>query len=150
MFKICWLCLKGYTENHYAMYNVSGCPGMRYESDSGYKWRKNPCLKFLWYLFSCLLGFLGVILIIIFYLLFGCAYEFVKCYTKKKILMMMMMILIVLLIFMVLIWIIILKVEMKVKKMMMKKKIIKLLLDYLFLLELFVNLFILCFIFCMD
>ena len=80
----CWLCLKHYTQNHYAMYNVSGCPGMRYESDSGYKWRKNPCLKFLWYLFSCLLGFLGVILIIIFYLLFGCAYEFVKCYTKKK------------------------------------------------------------------
>ena len=83
-YDFCWLCLKKYTENHYAMYNVSGCPGMRYESDSGYKWRKNPCLKFLWYLFSCLLGFLGVILIIIFYLLFGCAYEFVKCYTKKK------------------------------------------------------------------
>ena len=83
-YDFCWLCLKRYTENHYAMYNVSGCPGMRYESDSGYKWRKNPCLKFLWYLFSCLLGFLGVILIIIFYLLFGCAYEFVKCYTKKK------------------------------------------------------------------
>ncbi len=80
----CWLCLKHYTQNHYAMYNVSGCPGMRYESDSGYKWRKNPCLKFLWYLFSCLIGFLAVILIIIFYLLFGCAYEFVKCYTKKK------------------------------------------------------------------
>ena len=83
-YDFCWLCLKRYTENHYAMYNVSGCPGMRYESDSGYKWRKNPFLKFLWYLFSCLLGFLGVILIIIFYLLFGCAYEFVKCYTKKK------------------------------------------------------------------
>ena len=83
-YDFCWLCLKRYTENHYAMYNVSGCPGMRYESDSGYKWRKNPCLKFLWYLFSCLLGFLGVILIIVFYLFFGCAYEFVKCYTKKK------------------------------------------------------------------
>ena len=83
-YDFCWLCLKRYTENHYAMYNVSGCPGMRYESDSGYKWRKNPCLKFLWYLFSCLIGFLAVILIIVFYLLFGCAYEFVKCYTKKK------------------------------------------------------------------
>ncbi len=83
-YDFCWLCLKHYTQNHYAMYNVSGCPGMRYESDSGYKWRKNPCLKFLWYLFSCLIGFLAVILIIVFYLLFGCAYEFVKCYTKKK------------------------------------------------------------------
>ena len=83
-YNFCWLCLKGYTENHYAMYNVSGCPGMRYESDSGYKWRKNPFLKVLWYLFSCLLGFLAVLLIIIFYLLFGCAYEFVKCYTKKS------------------------------------------------------------------
>ncbi len=83
-YDFCWLCLKRYTENHYAMYNVGGCPGMRYESDSGYKWRKNPFLKFLWYLFSCLLGFLAVLLIIIFYLLFGCAYEFIKCYTKKK------------------------------------------------------------------
>ena len=83
-YDFCWLCLKRYTENHYAMYNVGGCPGMRYESDSGYKWRKNPCLKFLWYLFSCLLGFLAVLLIIVFYLLFGCAYEFIKCYTKKK------------------------------------------------------------------
>ena len=83
-YNFCWLCLKGYTENHYAMYNVSGCPGMRYESDSGYKWRKNPFLKVLWYLFSCLLGFLAVLLIIIFYLFFGCAYEFVKCYTKKS------------------------------------------------------------------
>ena len=83
-YDFCWLCLKRYTENHYAMYNVGGCPGMRYESDSGYKWRKNPCLKFLWYLFSCLIGFLAVLLIIVFYLLFGCAYEFIKCYTKKK------------------------------------------------------------------
>ena len=83
-YDFCWLCLKKYTENHYAMYNVSGCPGMRYESDSGYKWRKNPCLKFLWYLFSCFLAFLAAIVILIFYLIFGYAYEFYKCYNTKK------------------------------------------------------------------
>ena len=83
-YNFCWLCLKKYSSNHYSMYNVSGCPGMRYETDSGYKWRKNPCLKFLWYLFSCFLAFLAAIVIIIFYLIFGCAYEFYKCYTTKK------------------------------------------------------------------
>ena len=83
-YNFCWLCLKKYSSNHYSMYNVSGCPGMRYETDSGYKWRKNPCLKFLWYLFSCFLAFLAAIVIVIFYLIFGCAYEFYKCYTTKK------------------------------------------------------------------
>ena len=82
-YDFCWLCLKHYTQNHYAMYNVSGCPGMRYESDSGYKWRKNPCLKFLWYLFSCLIGFLAVILIIVFYLFFE-IFEFLVLLESSK------------------------------------------------------------------
>ena len=24
----CWLCMKKFSEDHYAMYNVMGCPGM--------------------------------------------------------------------------------------------------------------------------
>ena len=83
-FNFCWLCLKKYTNDHYAMYNVRGCPGMRFETDSGIKWMRNPCLKILWYFFSCLLGFLAVLLVLLFYLVFGCAYEFINCYTKPK------------------------------------------------------------------
>ena len=84
-YSFCWLCMKRYTDDHYALYNVRGCPGMRFENDSGSKWMRNPCLKVLWYLFSCVLGFFAVLLVLLFYLFFGCAYEFVNCYTKKKV-----------------------------------------------------------------
>ena len=83
-YNFCWLCMKKYTDDHYAIYNVRGCPGMRFETDSGIKWSKHPFLKVIWYLFSCFLGFLAVMLVLLFYLLFGCAYEFVNCYTKAK------------------------------------------------------------------
>jgi len=29
-YDFCWLCNKGYTDDHYANYNVAGCPGMQY------------------------------------------------------------------------------------------------------------------------
>jgi hypothetical protein len=28
--EFCWLCLKIFTEDHYAIYNFRGCPGMRF------------------------------------------------------------------------------------------------------------------------
>lgn len=83
-YDFCWLCLKQYTDDHYALYNVRGCPGMRFETDSGSKWTRNSCLKCLWYLFSCILGSFTVLGVVLFYIFFGCAYEFIKCYTKKK------------------------------------------------------------------
>ena len=41
-------------------------------------------MKFFWLFISCILGILAVILIIIFFAFFGCAYEFAKCYIEKS------------------------------------------------------------------
>jgi len=83
-YSFCWLCLREYTYNHYSIYNVKGCPGMRFETMKTYKIRNNACLNFLWYMLSCLLYILFFISIYIFYLFAGCPYEFVKCYLERK------------------------------------------------------------------
>ena len=83
-FSFCWLCLREYTYNHYSIYNVKGCPGMRFETMKTYKIRNNACLSFLWYMLSCFLYILFFISIYIFYLFAGCPYEFVKCYLERK------------------------------------------------------------------
>jgi hypothetical protein len=83
-YSFCWLCLREYTYNHYSIYNVKGCPGMRFESVKTYKIRNNACLNFLWYMLSCFLYILFFISIYIFYLFAGCPYEFVKCYLERK------------------------------------------------------------------
>ena len=80
----CWLCLKEYTPNHFSIYNVNGCPGMRFENDRTYKIRSNPCLNCIWHLLSCLLGVGMFILIYLFYIVCGCCYEFVKCYKNRR------------------------------------------------------------------
>ena len=82
-FSFCWLCLREYTYNHYSIYNVKGCPGMRFETMKTYKIRTNACLNFLWYMLSCFLYILFFISIYIFYLFAGCPYEFVKCYLER-------------------------------------------------------------------
>ena len=83
-YSFCWLCLREYTYNHYSIYNVKGCPGMRFETVKTYKIRNNACLNFLWYMLSCFLYILFFICIYIFYLFAGCPYEFVKCYLERK------------------------------------------------------------------
>lgn len=81
-----------YTEDHYAIYNFSGCPGMRYSKIikniigelHKKQWWDNKFTKCLWFILSCFLGLLAFILVIFFYLFFGCAYEFIKCYLTKS------------------------------------------------------------------
>ena len=83
-FVFCWLCLREYTDNHYSLYNVKGCPGMRFETMSTYKIRNNFCLNALWHMLSCFLYILFFIAIYLFYLFAGCPYEFVRCYLERK------------------------------------------------------------------
>ncbi len=45
---------------------------------------ENKFHKCCWYFGACLLACVSVVGIIVFYLLFGCAYELVKCYIKEK------------------------------------------------------------------
>ena len=83
-FNFCWLCLKEYTPNHFSIYNINGCPGMRFENERTYRIRNNPWLNCIWHLFSCLLGVGMFILIYLFYAFCGCSYEFVKCYKNRN------------------------------------------------------------------
>ena len=80
----CWLCLREYTSNHFSIYNVNGCPGMRFENERTYKIRNNPWLNCIWHLISCLLGIGMFILIYLFYIICGCSYELVKCYKNRN------------------------------------------------------------------
>jgi len=45
---------------------------------------KNPILKALWFVGSCFLGIFAILLLIVFFAFFGCAYEFTKCYIEKS------------------------------------------------------------------
>ncbi len=46
--------------------------------------RKSCCLKLLWGILTFFLCVLTVLLVICFFLFFGCPYEFVKCYLDKN------------------------------------------------------------------
>ncbi len=82
--EFCWLCMKEYSDTHYAIYNVSGCPGMEFDTDRTRKLQNNKCIKFLWLILSCFLGLFGIAFVLLFFIVAGCAYEFVKCYIEKK------------------------------------------------------------------
>ena len=79
-YKFCWLCLEECSNEHFNLYNFTGCPGMK----NSEKINDNNCINCLWYFLSCVLAFLFVALIIVFYFLFGFSYELVKCYLKKN------------------------------------------------------------------
>jgi hypothetical protein len=92
-FEFCWLCLREYTQDHYAMYNFLGCPGLKFgmiiviifniESPEQKSFLNSKLLKCLWFMCSIITGILAFVGIIIFFFFFGCAYEFVKYYVSK-------------------------------------------------------------------
>eukprot|EP00340_Litonotus_pictus_P005791 CAMPEP_0170522222 /NCGR_PEP_ID=MMETSP0209-20121228/7684_1 /TAXON_ID=665100 ORGANISM="Litonotus pictus, Strain P1" /NCGR_SAMPLE_ID=MMETSP0209 /ASSEMBLY_ACC=CAM_ASM_000301 /LENGTH=531 /DNA_ID=CAMNT_0010809639 /DNA_START=30 /DNA_END=1625 /DNA_ORIENTATION=- len=82
-FEFCWLCLQEYEEDHYAIYNFSGCPGLENAENEESTWRANGCTKCLVSFCSCILMLVIAIFIIAFFLFFGCAFEFVNYYLTS-------------------------------------------------------------------
>jgi len=84
-FEFCWICLERFEEDHYALYNLFGCPGMMFANPlRETQWYDNTCITILWYLLVFFLAILAFILIICFFALFGCIYEIIKCYLTRN------------------------------------------------------------------
>jgi len=80
-FQFCWLCLKEYNQFHYAFYNITGCPGLKYRNPNK-DFFKNPIIKFLWYFLSLICSLLIGCLILVGFALCGAGYELVVCYIN--------------------------------------------------------------------
>jgi hypothetical protein len=78
--------MKKYEEDHYAIYNFTGCPGLRYSKFINLaevqekKWYEDKYLRFVWYFLSCIMWIFVLIGILLFYVFCGAAYELIKCY----------------------------------------------------------------------
>ena len=83
-YEFCWLCLKKYSNYHYSMFNLSGCPGMRFVDPKTSTMYKNPFFQCLWFFLSFIVALLTGICIIIFVCLFGACYELIKCYNNRR------------------------------------------------------------------
>jgi hypothetical protein len=91
-YEFCWLCLKNYEFYHYYVFNMRGCPGLRHgkllfkylapsKKSSVFN---NKCLNFLWTFLGILMFIIALFLLVAFFFIFGCAYEFIKYYKNSK------------------------------------------------------------------
>lgn len=95
-YDFCWLCLKACYMDHYAVYSILDCPGMEsgknktfikiyiLDNSPGLYVRQFCLLRILYAIFVIFITGVIILLIIAFFLLFGCPFEFVKCYLNKK------------------------------------------------------------------
>jgi hypothetical protein len=91
-FEFCWLCMRKYEYYHYYVFNVKGCPGMRFGKyffkSSANPTRnsiwKNPFFKCLWCFLTVLLGFFALVFLACMWFVLGATYEFIKCYQDDK------------------------------------------------------------------
>lgn len=81
-FKFCWLCLDKCEENHFAIYNITGCYGKKNITQEEID-NKTKCNNFC----CCLLTFSAMLGVILFYLVLGCGAElmrlYIRCVMKK-------------------------------------------------------------------
>jgi hypothetical protein len=80
----CWICLGKYTNYHYYMFNINGCPGMKYADPKRSKILNNCFISFLYYLMCFFLMLFVIIFLGILYLLFGASYKLIKYYIERK------------------------------------------------------------------
>jgi len=84
-YEFCWICLERYEEEHYALYNLFGCPGMMFANPQREsQWYDNTCLTILWYILVFFLAIFAFFLIVVFFAMFGCSYELIKCYLTRN------------------------------------------------------------------
>ena len=80
----CWICLGKYTSYHYYMFNINGCPGMKYTDPKKSKILNNCCINILYYLMCFFLMLFVIIFLGTLYLLFGASYKIIKYYIERK------------------------------------------------------------------
>lgn len=83
-YAFCWICLGKYTNYHYYMFNINGCPGMKYTDPKRSKILNNCFISFLYYLMCFFLMLFVIIFLGILYLLFGASYKLIKYYIERK------------------------------------------------------------------
>ena len=83
-FTFCWLCLNKCSNYHYYIFNIKGCPCLRYADPKNSKILNNGIIQCLWFFLSFIFTLLTFVFIIVVYIFFGASYELIIFYNKKK------------------------------------------------------------------
>ena len=83
-FVFCWLCLNECGKFHYYIFNIRGCPGMKFSDPKTSKILNNNCFQCIWMSFSFLFTIIFLLILFGLYIFFGASYELIKFYDSKK------------------------------------------------------------------